>query len=885
MYLSKRAYFQCFLFVSVALTFYVVSRHRALSDHKLPSKHFVSKSETVYLRMDCVGRLNARLGNQMFMYASAKGIADQQKRSVKLCLDDCSLLKSAFVGPFPEECPKLSYAIVSESGFATFMGFPQIEGHAQVGMYLQSWKYFHYQEASIRKTFTFLPNVITKAKKWLAKNALVKKTLRKTYLVGIHARRSDQIGSPHFNFPPSEYFQVSLNYFHGAVFVLCTDDKLWAKDFISHQKAHKIILSENNTPPVDLAILSMCSTVVTTIGTFGWWAGWLAGSMAYNENEANVGDKLITKQFVPNDYYPPMAFSIRNRKLACPPDYKTNSARLRFLNCGVGRSDAAHFCPNDFAISILTSDSTCKRVNALEDTWLGRLKYLNVSHTIFSSGLQRMKNAVTVKVKDVKHNQITDLSYASMKKLRLKFPNKRWYMKVDDDAYLFFDNLLLQMAIQRVEANGAVAVGNMLWGHHLSGGAGYLLTGLAVDLGLEAIRNNTNNCNVPSIGEDTMWVRCLKEVGTKFVHLHGMSISEPHEVNSAWAESHPSGASLYPVTYHWVKTYANMIKIHVCHTKVIVPWPRQRPDYKPRLLEVEKTYSLSRRNVYDLQISSFAWKRYLPNRNESDWCPGFDESIASDFVRYLYQDVQWYLQGKCRKLVRVGDNGDGGKNVCVDDLPSECIVYSIGSRLEFSFEIDIYRKFGCKIHTFDCTVSPPMASNLPNNTKFYPWCVGGSIANKSIHSDVGYNKAKGQFYPLEWIMNTLGHKIVHIMKMDIERHEFNVFETIHKDIAPQQILVETHLHNAYGMWGRPVEYGTWQRMWKRLKSLSYTAVSMEQNLIGCKGCCAEWTLVRRPGHIPPKIQHTEFDHPRGAFPATRDSSATTKSYAIDQNEN
>ncbi len=71
-----------------------------------------------------------------------------------------------------------------------------------------------------------------------------------------------------------------------------------------------------------------------------------------------------------------------------------------------------------------------------------------------------------------------------VRKLRSKFPNKTWYMKVGDDAYLIFDNLLLHMMILRVVANGASAIGNMLWGHQLSGSAGYLLTGLAVDLGL-----------------------------------------------------------------------------------------------------------------------------------------------------------------------------------------------------------------------------------------------------------------------------------------------------------------------------------------------------------------------------------------------------------------
>ena len=50
--------------------------------------------------------------------------------------------------------------------------------------------------------------------------------------------------------------------------------------------------------------------------------------------------------------------------------------------------------------------------------------------------------------------------------------------------------------------------------------------------------------------------------------------------------------------------------------------------------------------------------------------------------------------------------GDGGKFVCGPDeyfRSRPCLIYSVGSNGDFSFETDVIRKFGCEVHTFDPT--------------------------------------------------------------------------------------------------------------------------------------------------------------------------------------
>ncbi|KAK2170852.1 hypothetical protein NP493_1130g00052 [Ridgeia piscesae] len=60
-------------------------------------------------------------------------------------------------------------------------------------------------------------------------------------------------------------------------FVVCSDDISWCRENLSRQK--NLSFSEGKSYRVDLAILSLCNHTLTTVGTFGWWAGWLAGGV------------------------------------------------------------------------------------------------------------------------------------------------------------------------------------------------------------------------------------------------------------------------------------------------------------------------------------------------------------------------------------------------------------------------------------------------------------------------------------------------------------------------------------------------------------------------------------------------------------------------------
>ena len=187
--------------------------------------------------------------------------------------------------------------------------------------------------------------------------------------------------------------------------------------------------------------------------------------------------------------------------------------------------------------------------------------------------------------------------------------------------------------------------------------------------------------------------------------------------------------------------------------------------------------------------------------------------------------------------------------VCLDDIPADCVVYSLGSRLEFSFEVDLLKKLGdrdCTVHTFDCTVGGvPPPGRIPSGIEFHPWCVGGADEMKTFTSDMaGHGGEKGQYLTLATIMKMLNHSRVDLLKMDIERHEFDVIRTIRgSNNAPRQMAFEVHVQNAYRQWGRPVSYEEWVELWTTLDELSYGVLYHEVNLVMV--CCAEFVVQLR----------------------------------------
>ena len=241
------------------------------------------------------------------------------------------------------------------------------------------------------------------------------------------------------------------------------------------------------------------------------------------------------------------------------------------------------------------------------------------------------------------------------------------------------------------------------------------------------------------------------------------------------------------------------------------------------------------------------WEHHLPpSPPRLPWCHKF-ASPGGQFLKKVYSDTKSSRLLECINMRRVGASGDGGKMICLDDIRPGCVVYSLGSRLDFSFEVDMLKvlgNLGCTVHTFDCTVGTPPADKVPKGVHFHPWCVGGADEVKKISSDLGHDGEQGQYFSLSTIMKQLNHSSVDLLKMDIERHEYDVINSLRNSHnVPRQMAFEVHVQNAYSKWGRPVSFQEWTQLWKTLDELAYGVLYLEVNLHTV--CCAEYVVKKR----------------------------------------
>ena len=143
----------------------------------------------------------------------------------------------------------------------------------------------------------------------------------------------------------------------------------------------------------------------------------------------------------------------------------------------------------------------------------------------------------------------------------------------------------------------------------------------------------------------------------------------------------------------------------------------------------------------------------------------------------VYLDKYFWQQNyepvvSCQFQRRMGYRGDGGKWVCDPHRiqSQECLVYSIGARLEHSFESAVAGGLSCEIHTFD----PFWNKTSAYPTKNAKYHLIGVAANPE------YRVIRGKEYrmmTLPSIVKMLGHegRIIDILKIDIEGEGTNLF--------------------------------------------------------------------------------------------------------------
>ncbi|XP_041374267.1 galactoside 2-alpha-L-fucosyltransferase SEC1-like [Gigantopelta aegis] len=276
-------------------------------------------NKTTYYICDAI---LGRLGNQLFTYASSYGIAKDKNMTMVTAKD--RMLNHIFM---------LDAVEVDEGVCAKFK---LLEPHAcciydkiflnsiadtnyKLGNYLQSWKYFQNHVAAIRRQFRFIKPIMNKTQTFLhgVMDEYKRRTSNSTNaenvtLVGVHIRQGDMKRPNSLRFGyilvPKEYITKAMQYFTNkfskVIFLICSDSMDWVK---SHFNSSNIFYSVGNSPEVDMCLLSSCNHSIMTVGTFGWWASFLAdGETVYYKHTAREGSRL-RKEYSANysDYFYP----------------------------------------------------------------------------------------------------------------------------------------------------------------------------------------------------------------------------------------------------------------------------------------------------------------------------------------------------------------------------------------------------------------------------------------------------------------------------------------------------------------------------------------------------------------------------------------------------
>jgi len=229
-----------------------------------------------------IGNLG-RLANQMFQYASLKGIAtnrgydfvlpprevfgqnDSNVKSSDTTIYDCFNLTNV-------KKDITRNPIVQESGFAFDQNiFDNCPDNVDLFGYFQSEKYFKHIENEIRKDFTFREEI---------KNVSLEffESLSNTKVISLHIRRGDYVLNPNHPVQPIEYYKNALEYFEKDLPVLIfSDDPDWCKEQELFD-SDRFMVSESHDTNIDLCLMSMCNYHIIGNSSYSWWGSWLANS-------------------------------------------------------------------------------------------------------------------------------------------------------------------------------------------------------------------------------------------------------------------------------------------------------------------------------------------------------------------------------------------------------------------------------------------------------------------------------------------------------------------------------------------------------------------------------------------------------------------------------
>ena len=238
-----------------------------------------------------LGKLG-QLGNQMFQYASLRGIAKNRGFDFRIpyhqevfvdslgnrlrielftpfIMSHVTLSNVGMVGTDNLHDSQSIDSTVPEPHFHFSEDlFNNCPDNITLHGYYQSEKYFKNVEEEIRHDFTFKPEIAVNCKHTMS-------TVDTP--IALHIRRGDYLrnSDQHTNLG-LDYYKASLEKFDKErTVIIFSDDPGWCKeqDLFS---GDRFLVAEGNDSYTDLCLMSLCSDFIIANSSFSWWGAWLS---------------------------------------------------------------------------------------------------------------------------------------------------------------------------------------------------------------------------------------------------------------------------------------------------------------------------------------------------------------------------------------------------------------------------------------------------------------------------------------------------------------------------------------------------------------------------------------------------------------------------------
>ena len=235
------------------------------------------------LSFNSIGNLG-RLANQMFQYASLKGIA--RHRGYDFCIPPKevfgqidSVVKTSD-GNIHDvfDLSNNNIGIAQNLKYAERMHefdeeqFNNCPDNVDLFGYYQTEKYFKHIEDEIRKDFTFNEKLLNEV------NTFFTEYFENSEVISLHIRRGDYVTNSNHPVQNLDYYQQALSLIDSNLpVIIFSDDPKWCstQELFS---SDRFSVSEDNTAEFDLCLMTKCSYHIIANSSFSWWGAWLANS-------------------------------------------------------------------------------------------------------------------------------------------------------------------------------------------------------------------------------------------------------------------------------------------------------------------------------------------------------------------------------------------------------------------------------------------------------------------------------------------------------------------------------------------------------------------------------------------------------------------------------